>query len=180
MSSELPVEVSAEIPSESELLETLKESVKEVFDSMVITFTEAIHDRVARADAAPILTVETPCGSRVQATVAYESSVEFHGPLAGQVVLSFTAKGAADVAASLLMAGEDETLADEEVADALGECANLVTGVLKTKALDPVATFTVGVPTIVTPVPSNEREVRSGSLAYKLSQGLMSVEIWLD
>lgn len=160
------------------LLDVLKESVSEVFNSLVFTFEEAA-----------VKTVEEPEGRRVEVTcetngtealhVETEARVDFEGLVNGCVVLRCSAEGAFDIARGLLMMDESEALEVEEVADALGECANMVTGSLKTKALDPKGEFHMSTPTV-----SNEPRVPvgdpSGSLAYRLSQGLVAVEIWVQ
>ena len=67
----------------------------------------------------------------------------------------------------------------EEIKDAIGECANMVGGLLKSKALDPHGQYSLAVPVVETRVDRDELE-RLGHLVYQLSEGRMAVEIWLE
>ena len=161
------------LPSEDELLETLRECVQEVFAMMMATIDEAV---VHSSDEKSV--AENAAGEIETEATDVEAVVSFHGQIDGFVVLRCTALGAVDVARTLLMMEDGETLQLEEITDALGECVNMIAGSLKTKALDPVADFQLGLPTAAR-VPKNEAEYRCGSLAYKLSEGLFAAELWL-
>ena len=65
----------------------------------------------------------------------------------------------------------------ERIKDALGECANMVTGVFKTRALDPVSTFYMSLPG-VTEVDSEEH--LASYLVYQLAHGTMRADLWLE
>ena len=65
----------------------------------------------------------------------------------------------------------------EEIQDAIGECANMLTGTLKTNVLDPSGAFTLGIPKVE--AFTNREPVNCrGSLVYKLSEGHAEIEIW--
>jgi len=162
------------LPSESELLETLRECVQEVFAMMMATIDEA----VVHASDDTSVAVENASGEIETEATDVEAVVSFHGQIDGFVVLRCSALGAVDVARTLLMMEDGETLQLEEITDALGECVNMIAGSLKTKALDPVADFQLGLPTAGRG-PKNDAEYRCGSLAYKLSEGLFAAELWL-
>ncbi|MBK7877311.1 MAG: chemotaxis protein CheX [Planctomycetes bacterium] len=150
---------------ERELLGHLEAAVDKVFTTMLSTVCELVEGTTA--PHAPALS-----------NVSIEAVVGFSGPAHGAVVLRCSPEGAADIARGLLMLGEGDTVELAEVRDALGECANMVTGALKTRALDPHGDFRLTVPTIDTcvsvPVPHH-----GGRLVYKLAQGSAAIEIWL-
>lgn len=150
---------------ESELLGHLEAAVDKVFTTMLSTVCELVESTA-------------PHASHAISNVAIEAVVEFEGPARGAVVLRCSPEGAADIARGLLMLGEGDTVELAEVRDALGECANMVTGALKTRALDPHGNFRLTVPTIDTRV-SVTAPHHGGRLVYKLAQGSAAIEIWL-
>lgn len=111
------------------------------------------------------------------ADVAKQVSIGFEGDASGRVVLRCSVETADCIARGLLLVDESEALELEAVTDALGECANMLAGSLKTKALDPVGSFQLGLPDFSDPRPSGAME---GVLVYRVAQGLMSVEVWLE
>ncbi len=84
-----------------------------------------------------------------------------------------------DIARGLLMVGEGESLDLEDVIDALGECANMVSGALKCKALDPFGEYTLGTPRIDNNI-THDLPEHAGSLVYRLSQGAAAIAVWLS
>ena len=158
--------------SSEELLEHLRCAVEEVFHTMLNTVVTLVTPS-GEGPAAPALPGIEP--HLVQA----EAVVEFHGPRNGAVVLRCSAEGALDIARGLLMldAGSSVPLAD--VRDAIGECANMVTGALKTRAFDPYGTFSLGVPRIGTHA-ANSGVDRAGQLVFRMSEGCAAIEIWLE
>lgn len=166
------------IPGKSELLDVLKESVQEVFTSMVFTFQEATVRQVLGSDGADL---EVIGGAEKEELVHIqtEARVSFKGEIDGCVVLRCCAQGAMDIARGLLMMDESEAIELEEVADALGECANMVTGTVKTKALDPLGDFHMSTPEVIQSVAAIQGD-QCGTLAYRLTQGIVSLEIWVD
>lgn len=154
---------------EVELLSHLEVAVKDVFTTMC----PAMRELVASTDPHPVLD-----GVKPAEHVSIEAVVEFSGPAIGAVVLRCTPEAAADIARGLLMLGEGDTVELAEVRDALGECANMVTGALKTRALDPHGTFRLGVPKLDTRV-NLPQPRRCGQLVFRVSQGAAAIEIWL-
>lgn len=154
---------------EVELLGHLEIAVRDVFTTMCPAMSELV------ASAEPLSAVE---GAGPVANVSIEAVVEFSGPATGAVVLRCTPEAAADIARGLLMLGEGDSVELAEVRDALGECANMVTGALKTRALDPHGSFRLSVPKLDTLVNLPEQR-RCGRLVFQLSEGSASIEIWL-
>jgi len=154
---------------EVELLGHLEVAVKDVFTTMC----PAMSELVASVEPHPVLE-----GNRSTEHVSVEAVVEFSGPATGAVVLRCTPEAAADIARGLLMLGEGETVELSEVRDALGECANMVTGALKTRALDPHGEFRLSVPKLDTLV-NLPAQRRCGRLVFELSEGSAAIEIWL-
>ncbi len=143
---------------------------------MVSTLQEATVRRQIGLDS---IEIEGEDGAPQQLCMDIEATVEFQGTLVGAVVLRCTTEGAQDIARSFLMLEEGDPLEEDEMADALGECANMVAGTLKTKGLDPHGEFQLGIPQLKkneTPPVGRHR----GVLAYRLTQGVIALEIWLD
>lgn len=151
-----------------ELLVHLEAAVDNVFTTMLSTVCELVESNSGAAVAVD--------DARL-ANVSIEAIVEFEGPAVGAVVLRCSPEGAADIARGLLMLGAGDTIELSEVHDALGECANMVTGALKTSALDPHGAFRLAVPRIDTQV-SVQHPHQAGRLVYELAQGSAAVEIW--
>lgn len=166
MAEELAPGSASDLPSGELLLETLKESIQEVFAMMMIPIDDAPEGASKGSDP------------QASEQGEYEVSVDFEGSGCGSVVLRCTDRGARDIARGLLMLEAEDTLEESDIYDALAECANLVTGTLKTKVLDPVAEFAMGVPRTEGPLPEG-REKHEGALAYRLSTGSISAEVWL-
>ena len=168
-----------DFPSADLLLETLKTSIEDTFSAMLIHFSEAAHQvRPSEENHVKGCSADE---EQHPLEIEYESSVKFEGALNGAVVLRFSAHGAQDVARGLLMLEEGDALELEDICDALGECANLVSGALKNKVLDPVSQFTMSVPTTCGPLASGESTQGHGStLAYHLTRGQLTAEVWLD
>lgn len=160
------------------LMKTLQGCVDEVFSTMVSSFhamamkkVEALAPRLEKhihfRDQAETGSVE----------VDRQVSIHFDGDASGRVVLRCSTDSARGIARGLLMLDESEALELAAVEDALGECANMLAGSLKTKVLDPAGNFHLGLPEFDQPAPQGEIE---GALVYKVAQGVMSVEVWLD
>lgn len=156
------------VPDEATLLEALEESVQEVFESIVLGFERAV--------------VRQEGGLRVEPTRLRPGKLDlgvrvaFHGQLSGEVVLRCTADGAMDIGRGLLMLERGEALDVEEVSDALGECANMIAGLLKAKVLDPVGEYRLGLPEHG--LDGASAAPRDGRLLYRLTEGITSVEVW--
>lgn len=153
---------------DEELLAHLEKAVQEVFGTMLSSVCELVG------------CTRTPPGENESVpNVALEAVVGFHGPANGAVILRCTHEGAYDIARGLLMLGAGDTVEIAEVRDALGECANMVTGALKTRALDPHGDFRISLPRIDSKVDVG-MPVACGRLVYRLAQGCAAIEIWLE
>ncbi len=155
------------------ILEQMKIGVEEVFTTMLDTVAKLVE----RADCS-----HSNSGDAIPVSdlpVDIEAVVDFSGETSGSVVLRATANGALDIARKLLMMEDDEAVDLEEIEDAMGECANMVTGALKTRVLDPEGNFTLSVPRIDARV-HVEHEHPAGGLVFELSEGPLAVEIWLS
>jgi len=160
------------------LMKTLQSCVDEVFSMMVSSFKEAAVksvEVVPPRDETKIRFREDKATEAVD--VDKQVSIGFEGDASGRVVLRCSVDSADSIARGLLMMDDSEVLELAAVTDALGECANMLAGSLKTKALDPVGSFHLGLPDFSDPRPNGEME---GALVYRVAQGVMSVEVWLD
>ena len=150
-----------------QILVQMKEAMEEVFNSMLDTVAKLV------LQAGP----DRP--GEAAEHIDVEAVVEFSGEPSGAVILRAETAGATDLARKMLMMEEGEAIELEEIQDALGECANMVTGSLKTRALDPFGTFELSTPRIDRRV-NVHYEHRGGRLVYELSKGNVAVEIWLS
>ncbi len=157
--------------SSADLLEILHESADEVFSTM-IGLVGVLLDQTLEGES--ISLTESSAEE-----IVYEAVVGFSGLRTGAVILKAGHGGALDIARGLLMLAEDEEVEAEEIEDALGECANMLSGSLKRKALDPTGGFHLGTPQIGQTV-AVEHDTQLGGLVYELSQGCISVEVWMD
>lgn len=149
------------------ILDQMHESVEEVFVTMLSTVAVLIEgDSVeGSVDETDKVDIEAVC--------------EFTGDPSGAIVLRATTAVATGLARRLLMMEQDDLVGLEEVEDALGECANMVAGSLKTRALDPVGEYELGTPVIATKI-HTEHPHRFGRQVFELSEGSIAVEIWLS
>lgn len=159
--------------SSEDLVEVLRESVDEVFLTMLGTVAVLV-DHVESGDQS-----RAEEGQVEENHAGLEAVVDFSGRRSGAVILRAGMHGAVDIARGLLMLGDDEEVPLEEVEDALGECANMLSGLLKTKVLDPIGCFSLGTPRIGRSV-NLEYANHLGGLVYKLSNGSTEVEVWMD
>lgn len=160
--------------TQAELLAHLRGAVEDVFHTMLHSVVTVV-ERPRTSDEARAEVVAAVDPRRVQV----EAVVEFHGPQSGALVLQCTAEGALDITRGLLMLDATAPATLAEVEDAIGECANMVTGALKTRAFDPHGSFRLSVPRIGTR-PLNERTARAGRLVFRMCEGRLAIEIWLD
>ena len=144
--------------------------VEEVFRTMLETRVE----RLEVADAGD-------AGDRPHACCAEPpgellARVAFRGPRSGAVLLHCSRQGAEEIARGLLRLERGESLARAEVEDALGECANLIAGSLKTRVLEDCGVFALDLPAV--------RSVRAGAdesgpeLVFRTGDGWAAVSIW--
>jgi CheY-specific phosphatase CheX len=105
------------------------DAAKEVFESMVFTSLEA-----SEAPAAP-------------GNEAFLASITFKGGLEGCLSLHCDPPCAQRIAAGMLCT--QETLAEIEVIDALGEIANLVMGGVKTRLMHEIRDLQISIPSVI-------------------------------
>ncbi len=150
--------------SPDQILTALKEATDEIFTTMLSDMPQC----EVSTDAA-----DTPDRVDIEATV------RFSGDHNGTVVLRCTADGAVDITRGLLMLGDQDPVELEDISDAIGECANMMSGSLKSMVLDPIGQFSLGIPQIETYVNWDGQEY-CGSLAYQLAEGHALIEVWLE
>ena len=156
-----------------DLLRGLQSAVDEVFATMLSTLGVG-----TRLGDPCLLDVERVRGTRHDLeAIRVEARIEIRGPLHGWISLSCTAQAADDLARDLLRLGAGELLSRAEVQDALGECANMVAGVLKTAMLDTRGSYSIGTPCLTTAKGAAARP--RGTLAYRLCAGTLNAELWL-
>ncbi len=168
------------LPSDRELVDHLERAVAEVFATMI-----GECERIARLDGAlpgeatreeGRVELDLHAGASAAMSVEREAVVEFRGPLDGRLSLRTGEQCASAIARGLLMSAPDDPLAREDVEDALKECANMLTGWIKSQALDPVGSFSMSVPFIG----AGQRELVGpplGALVYRTSGGLFALEL---
>lgn len=160
------------------LLQTLRTCVDELFSTMVTSFEAATVKTVEAALPREQRAIRFQDGPGQQSVAVHKQVViDFDGDAKGQVVLRCSLETADSLTRGLLMMDESEELELSAIDDALNECANMLAGSLKTKALDPVGEFTLGLPNASPPEPQGDFE---GALVYRVADGVMSVEVWLS
>lgn len=161
-----------------QLLQTLQTCVDEVFSLMVTSFESATMKSLEVVNPRHAEEIRFHEDSSPQSVAVHKQVViGFDGDAKGQVVLRCSLETADSITRGLLMMDENDELELSAINDALGECANMLAGSLKTKALDPVGNFQLGLPDFSDPNPQGEIE---GALVYRVAKGIMSVEVWLD
>lgn len=127
-----------------------------------------------RASVAQVLSamVDARCAEGVGAQVgelAIHALVEFQGAHAGTLSVACTGEGAEGLARGFLMLAPEDPLAPEEIEDAVKECANMVAGVLKTRAFGADGDARLSVPRLVDgPLPQ-------GALWWRVQEGGLAV-----
>lgn len=160
----------AAIASE-ELLEGLRSAVERVFATMLSTL--GVGTRLGD----PCL-LDGARGHPHDGAITVEARVDIDGPLQGWIALHCTALAAGDLARDLLQLSPEDVLSRAEVEDALGECANMIAGVVKAELLDPHGRFALGVPRLSTRLGGRGRP--QGTLAHRVCAGTLNAELWLD
>ena len=155
-----------------ELVRGLRAAVDQVFATMLSTL--GLGPRLGEACLLDPLAQDA---ARDPAAITIEARVDIDGPLQGWIRLACTASAADGLARDFLKLGPGDALTRAEVEDALGECANLIAGVLKTEILDPRGRFAIGLPRLRVRPTASERP--SGTLAYRLCAGALDAELWL-
>ncbi len=119
---------------EIDLTDKLDAMVKEIFQTMIPLPIESMggKDGVHPAEGTEMLAI-----------------LGFTGTATGSIAVSTTRECAKMVTAALLMMGPDETIPEEDVADALGEFANMVGGNLKNTAVEGGVKMDLAAPAII-------------------------------
>lgn len=133
-----------------ELIDALRESVKQVLATMVDA-------RCVDADGGQ------------GADMSVHALVDFQGAHAGTLSVACSGDGAEGLARGLLMLAPEDPLARDEIEDAVKECANMVAGVLKTRAFGADGDARLSVPRIAdAPLPQ-------GTLWWRVQDGAVAV-----
>ena len=152
----------------TDILSALTEAAEDVFNTMLTGMAELVerldggHEHRDEHDRVDI-----------------EATVKFSGDYMGTVVLRCSTEGALDITRGLLMMEEADPIELEEIQDAIGECANMLGGSLKTNSLDKMGNISLGTPVVASRV-NKEGQDHMGSLIYNLTGGPVVVSIWLE
>lgn len=153
---------TSEAARSGELTRQLQTAIETTFASIVLPF-EGVEVEAAESDDAV----------RIRATVTFE------GDLEGHVLIHCSLGGAHDISRGMLMLEEGDPLELSDVVDAMGECANLVAGVLKRNALDAAGTVRMSCPSVEIEGAHQAFPTPDAQLAYKLVRGVSAAEVWL-
>lgn len=146
--------------------ETLRQALQETLEGVFATML-----------AKPVALVAVADGSSSPIDVGnIVANVALRGEREGTVSLVCNPGAARTLAASLLMADEPSTLDEAEVLDAIGECANMVAGGLKTRVFDPVGEWALGTPDCALQSALSEIQ-HEGMLACDLDGDILSVGV---
>ena len=147
-----------------DLIQQLQAAIETTFQSIVLPFEGvSVHDAADGEDAV-----------RIRATITFE------GDLEGHVLIHCSLSGAHDISRGMLMLEEGDPLELSDVVDAMGECANLVAGVLKRNAFDTAGTVKMSCPKVEVDAPEQVFPRPDAQLAYKLVRGVSAAEVWVN
>ncbi|MBN2686171.1 MAG: chemotaxis protein CheX [Pontiellaceae bacterium] len=113
-------------------LGTLREAISQVFTSMVF---------MAIDPTAPI-------DERIDHEKSVFASVSFMGKYDGSLTVRGSIDCAKAITANLLAFEEDDPIEQSDIADAMGEIANMIMGSIKSLAYDTVGELVVSAPTV--------------------------------
>ena len=112
--------------------ETLLDAAKEVFETMIfMSITE-------KEDQETEIVGDT-----------YLGTISFKGDIQGSLGVTFEESAAKAVAANMLCLEPDEAVSDEDLADAVGEVANMVMGGVKSRLPDEIGSIEISIPTVI-------------------------------
>lgn len=162
------------IPGREELIKTLSTCVDSVFEMMVSSFEDSTLKRIDEFNESHDGGIKIEGLDEAALNELNEKRVvlDITGDATGYMTLHCSPEGAASIARGLLMMEADESLELEDVCDALGECANMLAGALKSEALDPIGDFHLSTPHF-----DSDGHHAEDPLVYQVSKGLMSLEI---
>ncbi|OHB54264.1 MAG: hypothetical protein A2Y12_18520 [Planctomycetes bacterium GWF2_42_9] len=117
-----------------EFSEFLIEGAKEVFETMIFMSIEKSADATA------------PLGDNILGTITFTGDVQ------GCVGICCSKNCATSIAANMMGLDDPSALSQEEIADAVGEVANMVMGSFKARLLPTYNTIDVSIPSVVSGV----------------------------
>lgn len=112
--------------------ETLLDAAKEVFETMIFMSITEKEDQEAAI-----------VGN------AYLGTISFKGDIAGCLGVTFEEAAAKAVAANMLCLEPDEAVSEADLADAVGEVANMVMGGVKSRLLGEIGSIELSIPTVI-------------------------------
>ena len=112
--------------------ETLLEAAKEVFETMIFMSIEKASDQEAKLEG-----------------VMFLGTITFKGGIEGCLSLALEEACGIAVARSMLCMEPEDQIGDEDLADAIGEVANMIMGSVKTRLQDVVANIEISIPTVI-------------------------------
>jgi chemotaxis protein CheX len=132
------------------LSEALIDGAREVFETMMFMTVEPADQNDE------IIESETLLGS-----------ITFKGSLEGVLKICCGKQAAEMVAINMLGMEPDEKITEEEVADAVGEVANMVMGTVKARIIDHVGDLQVSIPQVI----------RGNALGSRLGEGYKDIKM---
>jgi len=132
------------------LKDTLLDSVKEVFESMVFMSLSEVEGQAPDAGDLALL-----------------GTITFTGSLEGCLTICCGQRCAQTIAANMLCMESLDELADEDTVDAIGEIANMVMGSVKTRLQDEITDITISIPSVV----------QGRHLSNRLSEGMVQAVV---
>ena len=112
--------------------ETLLEAAKEVFETMIFMNIENAAGQEAKMDGTMFL-----------------GTITFKGGIEGCLSISMEEACGIAVAKNMLCMEPDDDIPDEDLADAIGEVANMVMGSVKTRLQDTIPNVEISIPTVI-------------------------------
>ena len=112
--------------------ETLLEAAKEVFETMIFMNIEKAPDQQAKMEGTMFL-----------------GTITFKGGIEGCLSIALEEACGIAVAKNMLCMESDDEMGDEDLADAIGEVANMVMGSVKTRLQDEVPDIEISIPTVI-------------------------------
>ncbi len=114
------------------MTETLLEAAKEVFETMIFMNIEKAPDQEAKLNGTMFL-----------------GTITFKGGIEGCLSIALEEACGIAVAKGMLCMEPDEEVPDEDLADAIGEVANMVMGSVKTRLQDTIPNIEISIPTVI-------------------------------
>ena len=114
------------------MTETLLEAAKEVFETMIFMNIEKAADQETKLNGTMFL-----------------GTITFKGGIEGCLSIALEEACGIAVAKGMLCMEPDDEVPDEDLADAIGEVANMVMGSVKTRIQDTVPSVEISIPTVI-------------------------------